>query len=316
MNSPSAADALNDRLVNGPPILMDGGTGTEIERMGAAMHPTAWSARAALTDPDTVRSVHGAFLGAGAEIIIANTYPANYHVMAASGLTDEFEPANRRALELAHEAREVYRTQTADRTTWVAGSMSTTTFSSGLDQSIISTVHTPGEGYRAQANIIAEVDVDLIILEMMRDVTETRLCLDAAMETGLPVWLGLSIELSTDGDLALHGSKIRFADAVAQILDGRTALQAVGVMHSELSCTSDALETLSRLWDGPLFAYPHHGVFEMPHWRFDNTLAPEDFANAALDWIGQGATAVGGCCGIRPDHIAALRRRMNALRQP
>jgi S-methylmethionine-dependent homocysteine/selenocysteine methylase len=104
----------------------------------------------------------------------------------------------------------------------------------------------PGDGYRAQAEIIADVGVDLIMLEMMRDVTQTRLCLEAALETGLPVWPGFSVERSPDG------------------------------------------------------------VFEIPNWRFDNTLSPEEFAAAAMEWVDRGAGAVGGCCGIRPAHIAAL----------
>ncbi|MEX2443046.1 MAG: homocysteine S-methyltransferase family protein [Alkalispirochaeta sp.] len=235
MNSANAEMTLKERLADSPPILIDGGTGAEIERMGATMHPEVWSARATLTEPDIVRAVHNAFLSAGAEIIIANTYPANYHVMAAAGLSHEFESANQRALELAHEARTEFQKKTADRAIWVAGSMSTTTFSPGLDETVINTVPTPGEGYRAQAEIIADVGVDVIILEMMRDVTETRLCLDAALATGLPVWLGLSAEHSAAGTLTFHGSEIPLADGVQQILAQSRSLQAVGVMHSELT---------------------------------------------------------------------------------
>jgi S-methylmethionine-dependent homocysteine/selenocysteine methylase len=78
-------------------------------------------------------------------------------------------------------------------------------------------------------------------------------------------------------------------------------------MHSETELTPDALQLVREAWDGPFYAYPHHGVFEIPHWRFDNTLTPDEFASAAMEWVGGGAGAVGGCCGIRPAHIAALR---------
>jgi methionine synthase I (cobalamin-dependent) len=78
-------------------------------------------------------------------------------------------------------------------------------------------------------------------------------------------------------------------------------------MHSEMELTPDALQLVREAWDGHVYAYPHHGVFEIPHWRFDNTLTPEEFAAAAMKWVGDGAGAVGGCCGIRPAHIAVLR---------
>ena len=316
MDAMQRAEALTDRLSDGPPILLDGGTGTEIERMGAVMHPAVWSALASVHEADTVRSVHAAFLDAGAQLIIANTYSANYHVMNACGLDDQFEPANRRALELALEAREQKLLGVAtDRPLWVAGSMSTTTFSAGIDQSVIESVSDPGAGYQLQADIIASAGVDLIVLEMMRDVTQTRLCQKAALETGLPVWLGLSVERTEEGSLVFHGSRIPFSRGLDEILTDHNNLQAVGVMHSEIAVTAQALELLRTYWDGPLFAYPHHGVFEMPHWRFDNTLSPNEFAQAALGWVKAGAVAVGGCCGVRPKHICELRRALENLKE-
>lgn len=313
MDPMTTADALVARLADGPPVLIDGGTGTELERLGATLHEEVWSARAALTDPDIVRRVHDAYLEAGAEIIIANTYSCNYHMMVSAGLIDEFDAANRRALTLAREAAGA-RPRSPRRPAWVAGSMSTTTLSTGLDRSVIEEAGAPGDGYRAQAEIIADVGVDLIMLEMMRDVTQTRLCLDAALETGLPVWLGFSAERDPRGHLRLYGSEAPFEEGLARVLGGSGAPAAVGVMHSELELIPDALQTIRRIWDGPIYAYPHHGVFEIPTWRFDNTLSPDEFAAAALDWVDLGARAVGGCCGIRPHHIAVLRDALDRAR--
>ncbi|MFW5734021.1 MAG: homocysteine S-methyltransferase family protein [Oceanidesulfovibrio sp.] len=316
MHETTRTEQLAVRLQREPPLLIDGGTGTEIERMGAAMHEKAWSARASLSDPDIVRRVHRAYLNAGAELIIANTYPANRHVMAGAGLIGEFEPANRRAVELAREARDQAQdaAQSAGKWSWVAGSMSTTTFTGGLDRSRIEEDGLPGAGYRAQAAILADAGADILILEMMRDVTETRLCLDTALDTGLPVWLGFSAERRADGALRFFGSEQSFADGVDMVLSSGRAPQAVGVMHSQLEATMDALDAVARSWGGPLFAYPHHGVFEMPHWRFEDTLEPEEFAAAAMEWVGRGVRAVGGCCGIRPRHIAALRAALDSGR--
>ncbi|MDA3950090.1 MAG: homocysteine S-methyltransferase family protein [Spirochaeta sp.] len=309
MDSIAATDALAARLTEGPPVLIDGGTGTELERMGATLHKDLWSARAALTDPEILRQVHSAYIDAGAEIIIANTYSCNYHLMVSAGLPGEFDAANREALKLALAARDAGKTQPhhQERPVWVAGSMSTTTLTTGLERSVIAEAGDPGDGYRAQAEIIADVGVDLIMLEMMRDVTQTRLCLDAAMETALPVWLGFSADRGPQGGLCLYGSQTPFKEGVARVLDGGGTPQAVGVMHSDTELIPEALQALGEVWDGPVYAYPHHGVFEIPNWRFDNTLSPDEFTAAAMEWVAHGARAVGGCCGVRPGHIAALR---------
>jgi homocysteine S-methyltransferase len=311
MSARSAARDLSARLSDGPPIIIDGGTGSELERRGAKMHEKAWSARAALTDAELVRGVHADYLAAGAEIIIANTYSSNYHIMAYAGLTHEFSMTNRRSVEIAREARD--NAENAPEQVWVAGGMSTTTFTDGLDRSVIERAGDTTNGYREQARIIADAGVDLLILEMMRDVQETVRCLDAAMATGLPVWLGLSAEGEPGGDLRLFGSQVPFEEGVARILDSGLVPQAAGVMHTQIDITSDALEALGELWDGPLFTYPHHGVFEMPRWRFDNTLSPDEFAAAALTWVQKGVRAVGGCCGIRPEHIRAVSAAVNGI---
>lgn len=302
MQPARSACALENRLVDGPPLIIDGGTGTEIERLGVPMHEKVWSARAALTHPGVVRSVHAAFLDAGAEIIIANSYSANFHIMSHAGLEDEFEQANRRAAALALEARNGGPSPDV----WVAGGVSTTTFSGGIDRRVIDEAGGSDYGYRAQSRILQESGVDLLILEMMRDIRETRLCLRASAETALPVWLGMSADRDAAGEVQLFGSGIPFARGVAEILESGVSPQAVGVMHSDVEITGEALELLRGVWDGPVFTYPHKGVFAMPNWRFDPNLSPREFARFATEWLDAGVGAVGGCCGIRPDHIRAL----------
>jgi methionine synthase I (cobalamin-dependent) len=232
--------------------------------------------------------VHRAYLDAGAEITISNTNSCNYHMMRRTGFADDFDAANRRALELAGEARDTGANQ-RQRPARVAGSMSTTTLSTGLNKFVIDEAGRSGNGYLAQAEIIADVGADLIMLEMMRDVTQTRLCLEAALETGLPVWLGFVVERSPDGELWLFGSQSPFKEGLDRVLEGAGTPQAVGVMHSEIQLIPDALQLVREVWDGPVYAYPHHGVFEIPNWRFDNTLTPDEFASAAMEWVSRGA---------------------------
>ena len=57
-----------------------------------------------------------------------------------------------------------------------------------------------------------------------------------------------------------------------------------------------------------MFAYPHSGEFRMPHWQFDTVMKPEPFCGEAMGYLAGGVQAIGGCCGIGPDHIAMLKR--------
>ena len=116
-----ATSALGIRLANGELILIDGATGTDIERRGVPMVENAWCGVSALTHGDDVRAVHRAHIDAGAELIIANTYASSRHLLARAGEEQHFVEINRRAVELAIEARD----QAGRPEVLVAGSMST-----------------------------------------------------------------------------------------------------------------------------------------------------------------------------------------------
>lgn len=71
-----------------------------------------------------------------------------------------------------------------------------------------------------------------------------------------------------------------------------------------------ALDVVLQQWSGPVAVYPNSGDFVYPNWQFDTVCAPETFAGAAEGWIERGARLVGGCCGVGPAHIEALRKRL------
>jgi S-methylmethionine-dependent homocysteine/selenocysteine methylase len=80
-------------------------------------------------------------------------------------------------------------------------------------------------------------------------------------------------------------------------------------MHTNTELVDEALAIVGQQWDGPLGAYPHSGTFHAPVWTFDG-LAPEEFAAEALGWVTRGVQVVGGCCGIRPEHIRRLKETL------
>jgi S-methylmethionine-dependent homocysteine/selenocysteine methylase len=86
------------------------------------------------------------------------------------------------------------------------------------------------------------------------------------------------------------------------------APDAVAVMHSPLAAMGPALERVREFWAGPLAAYAEVPYAEDPESGHSGPgIGPEAYAAHARHWLEVGATAVGGCCGTRPAHIAALR---------
>lgn len=292
---------VHDRLVAGEVVIMDGGTGTGLQAMGVPMDDEAWSGVANLTHPDAVRALHAAYLDAGAEILIANTFAAGPGPLTAAGYGDRFEEANRNAVLAAIRARD-----DAGRDVVIAGSMSRDVANgladTGVPHDVSGDRNALADGYRRQAAVLADAGVDAIVLEMMGAHLHAAPAVEAAAGTGLPVWLGISVGTTTsEGATTIDG------EDVGGLIRSFPAdsIDAVFVMHTELELVPDSLEAVRSVWDGILGAYPDLGDWTPPNWVF-REIVPADFAGHANAWVSRGATIVGGCCGIGPEHIAAL----------
>ena len=307
----STIDDLQRKLDDGRPVILDGATGTELERLGAAMDQHAWCALATLSAPDLLRRVHERYIRAGADIITTNTYSSSRHMLEAAGRGDDTPAIVRQAVRLAREARDA-----VGRPVAVAGSLSHmhphAAGGDGEAGAAPPSDQQQAANYREMAGLLAEAGVDLILLEMVSDPARARHLVPAALATGLPVWIGFSCASDQRGNLVgYRRPDLSFGEVVNQVmaLGGSVA----GVMHSSIDDTTRGLEVLARDWHGPTMAYPESGYFEMPHWRFVDTISPDDFARQCHAWVDGGVRIIGGCCGITIEHIermvAALRAR-------
>ena len=161
---------------------------------------------------------------------------------------------------------------------------------------------------REAAELQAEAGVDLLLLEMICDLEHGGMALEAALATGLPVWVGLSARRRGPGPL------MSFRDdgpSFAALVDHYAAqpIDVLGVMHSSLPDTEEALPPLLAQAPMPVMAYPESGYFRAPDWEFAH-VEPDSFADAAMSWVAQGVRILGGCCGLGPEHIAAVARRL------
>lgn len=297
-------DAVARRLAAGELVILDGGTGTEIQRRGVTMDDQVWCAMANRSDADTVRAVHADYIRAGAELIIANTYASSPLVFSSLGREDEIADLDRAAVRLAREALD----ETGHSQLAIAGSISAMApVTPGGDRG-------PARHwdeartralYQRKAEVLAEAGCDLLIMEMMRDLEVSRWATEAAVATGLPVWVGMTAERNATGELV---SFVNQRWSLAELAGGLMAsgAHAALIMHNEISTTDESLRILRSVFDGPVGAYPEVGHFEMPTWVFRD-IGPADFAAAAAGWRQSGAAILGGCCGITPAHIGALR---------
>ncbi|MDX1513519.1 MAG: homocysteine S-methyltransferase family protein [Gammaproteobacteria bacterium] len=296
---------ITERLSESRTLILDGATGTELQRRGVDMSAHTWCGAGAVAAPDVLRGIHADYIRAGAEVVIANTYASAPHHLEAAGLGDRAEEINKRSAALAVEARD----QAASRPVWIAGSLSL--MAPNFRAADRPSPEVYAEGLSRQAEWLAQAGVDLFIMEMLRDVEYSTAAVEAALATGLPVWSGFSCVKDGDGWLVTDGhvsAPMRF-DAV---LDAVTGLgeQLVGIMHSEIADTYAGLDALRHVSALPLGAWPNSGHFDPPYWQFENIVSPDEFANVCADWAASGVKVIGGCCGLGPDHIRAAAERL------
>jgi len=305
------AEAVFGRIADGKLVVIDGGTGSQLQAEGAAMDDVAWSARANLEQPGLVQHVHEAYIRAGAEVIIANTYAASRAALEPAGLGSRVAEANRSAVSAALRAREA----AAIRPVAVAGSMSSfspidmdpAALGRPLDGPAAEDPRFPClADFREQARLLAEAGVDLIALEMIDAKGYGRAAVQAATETGLPVWLGISparLDDGTLGTLPELGDGDSFEDLLTDLL--HPALAAVTVMHAKPEVSLDAIEVIRRHFAGPIGVYAETGGWEPPNWVFSG-LTPGEYLQQAIAWADHGAQLIGDCCGVGPEHIRVL----------
>lgn len=282
-------------------VLLDGGMGQELVTRGAAKDSPLWGAQVLMDQPDLVRELHVEFIEAGARVITLNSYSLTRERLVNVDALDKFSELQAKAFELADRARDqagVADVKIAASLPPLAGSYhpeSTPEFEDAVSS------------YRmiveAQSN-----SVDLFLCETMSGIREAKAAGLAASESDKPYWMAFSVSDECDGVLR-SGESIEDAyNAIAA-----TAPQAVLLNCSLPEAIDAAWSHLAKL-NVPVGAYangftsisalPLMGSVNMLEARTD--LGPDAYARAAMHWVDNGASIVGGCCEISPLHIKHL----------
>jgi S-methylmethionine-dependent homocysteine/selenocysteine methylase len=278
-------------MKSGGCVLLDGATGTELERRGVPQIANAWNGGGALSHPDILKNIHKSYIKSGAQIIISNTFATCKHTLKDADQLHNFEKLNSAGVRLAKESRE----EISGKNILVAGGISYWSFTGN---------HPPLEHLRSniaqQSHILASSGADLLMLEMMVDIDRMLVTLEAAQQTKLPVWVGVSCIPDPTGRMCLENGD-PLDEAVYQLLDKN--VDVINIMHTDVKFVDEALEILKTNWPGLIGVYAHSGKMINNNWTFKNIISHESYASHVERWMDKGISLVGGCCGITTEHI-------------
>jgi S-methylmethionine-dependent homocysteine/selenocysteine methylase len=289
----------------GMPLLLDGGMGRELRFRGVEILDTIWSANALLTAPEVVREIHHDYIAAGADLITTNTYGVIRGDLVKEGIEERFAELNLLACDLAESAR-----RAAGRPVRIAGSLPPLRGSYRAD--LVGPFAEIYPLYLEQAELLAP-RVDLLLCETMASGAEGYAAALAASRTGKPVWISYTLHEDRSG-------RLRSGETIGEAFASLRGLRIDGVLVN--CCAPEsitaALPDLVATGASVVGAYANTFTPVPETWTLDGAqetdgliglrddLDPEAYAHHAARWLELGATAIGGCCGTRPAHIARL----------
>ena len=281
-----------DRLKAGEILVADGATATNYQRMGMAIGvaPEAWL----FEEPAKVMALHRAFIEAGSDIILTDTFGATSPRLRESPYAGRTAEVNQRAVKLAREAA-------SNRPgVLVAGSMGPT----GLLMDPLGelTSAAAADAYAEQAAALSQGGVDLLLLETFFALDEALAAIDGVRRaSALPLVISFSFDRGTRTMMGLSPGQV--VEAIAPL-----GMAAIGAnCGRSLEDMMQVVQEFAALNAGiPLWVKPNAGLPSMVGdiARYDTS--PAEMGAYARRFLDAGAQVVGGCCGSAPEHVAAI----------
>src|SRR5215216_1332549 len=282
-------------------ILADGAMGTMLHAHGVGFDKCFDELN--LTNPLAVAEIHRAYIEAGAELIITNTFGANRFKLAKHGLQDKTIAINKAGVDLAKRV-----VAASFRDVLVAGDVGPL----GVRIAPYGRVKPEAarEAFAEQIGGLAESGVDLIVIETFSDLYEIREAIKAAKEScDLPIVA--SVTFTRDDRTVLGDDPAKVArilreaevDVIGVNCSGGPA-QLLRILKQMVQAVSDHS---AKFWVKPNAGWP-----EQVGGRIMYPADAEYFGEYALSFREMGASIVGGCCGTTPQHIAVMRKALDS----
>ena len=285
------------RLLENRILCLDGATGTNLMAAGMPLGvcPEQWI----LEHPETLIDLQVRFLEAGTNILYAPTFTCNRIKLREYHLEERTVEMNRALVQLSREA-----VRRCNERGYVAGDMTMTgrqLFPIG-DLQFEELV----DVYKEQAEALLSAGVDLIVVETMMSLQESRAALIAIRELSEDIPVIVSLTFREDGK-TLFGTPPEVAVVV---------LQGLGADAVGLNCSTgpeemtELLAAMKQYATVPVFAKPNAGMPELENGVSVYKMTPAHFADCIGSLADAGANLVGGCCGSSPEHIRAVKQRV------
>jgi len=289
--------------------LLDGSIGQELVARAQTPATWLWSTRVMMETPELVGQVHADYFAAGSTIATTNTYTVHRNRLQEEGLEGQLAALITTAVDQAVAARDAHGSGR------VAGALGPVLASFRPD--LMPDVGMAAERY---AEIITQMGgrVDLLLAETVCSLQEAEGVFQGYVASGTnkPLWMGFSVD-DTDGRKLRSGEPLF---VVAEMVKHYTPAAVV------LNCSTPEAITagLPALSDCgvPFGAYANGFTKITEAFKEDaptvdalsarNDLTPDAYADFVMEWVGAGATIVGGCCEVGPAHIAEIARRLRA----
>eukprot|EP01037_Dinobryon_pediforme_P009231 gene9231-9311_t len=291
--------------------LLDGGTGRELQRMGAPFRQPEWSALSLMEAPSAVQDVHHRYLSAGTDVVTANSYAVTpFHIGAERFASDGLVLADR-AGRIGRAAIDSFgRGRLAGSLPPVLGSYRPDLFSETAAAPILD---------RLIEGLAPHVDVWLG--ETLSSIPEARLVAGRLTGRTAPLWLSFTL---MDDALEYRG-RLRSGEAVADAARAALELGAEALLFncsqpevmaeavSEARAAMGAANLQIGVYANAFPPQPKHAVANDGLDPIREDLTPQTYLQFASQWAERGASIVGGCCGVGPEHIAALAAARDTL---
>jgi len=282
-------------------FLLDGGTGTELDRRGVDISLPLWSARAIIDAEDVLKEVHIAYLNAGADAIVTNTFRTHERSLEKAGIGSRSQELTIKAVAIAHDAcREV------NEDALVFGCVAP--LEDCYQPELAPDAATCRKEHSQIISQLVDAGVDLVLLETMSCAHEVLAAIDAAEEITPGHWaVSLCLCEQEPVGVLLDGTPLHtFSDSFK-------GARFVGINCVAAPTLSEQVSHLNNLLDDDvdIAAYGNVGYADSKvGWINTDAIEPERYASYALQWIDSGATIVGGCCGTTPETISAIHQQL------